>query len=115
MKFKTTQKAIKNAYTNIICVGYCELQNLLAYQKELAYTTRREGWAADIYEISNNTVIVTGYSTFGNINPEYELLLKYDKKAEKIRRNYDIELEERKQQVNNLLNEFIKEVFKNDN
>ena len=50
MKFKTTQKAIKANYTNIICVGYCDLQHLLTYKTPIAYTVRREGWGADIYE-----------------------------------------------------------------
>ena len=48
MKFKTTQKAIKANYNTIICVPYCGLQNLLNYESPVAYTERREGWAADI-------------------------------------------------------------------
>ena len=56
MKFKTTQKEIKASYKNIIKVGYCELQTLLRYEEPIAYTTRREGWGADIYRIDNNTV-----------------------------------------------------------
>lgn len=46
MKFKTTQKAIKANYNTIICVPYCGLQNLLNYEIPVAYTVRREGWAA---------------------------------------------------------------------
>ena len=51
MKFKTTQKAIKANYNTIICVPYCGLQNLLNYESPVAYTERREGWAADIYDM----------------------------------------------------------------
>ena len=51
MKFKTTQKEIRANYNKIICVPYCGLQNLLNYEIPVAYTVRREGWAADIYDM----------------------------------------------------------------
>jgi hypothetical protein len=107
MKFKTTQKAIKNGYNNVICVGYCSLQNLLNYETETAYTSRREGWAADIYDFGN-TAIVTGYAPFGNIRPGYELCQKYEKAAEKIR--YEMTYPEKKERLKELINEFIEEV-----
>jgi hypothetical protein len=44
MKFKTTQKAIKQGYINIIKVSYCGLQSLLRCESPIAYTTRAEGW-----------------------------------------------------------------------
>ena len=66
MKFKTTQKEIKANYNTIICVPYCGLQNLLNYESPVAYTVRREGWAADIYDMGGGVAIVTGYAPFGN-------------------------------------------------
>lgn len=51
MKFKTTQKEIRANYNKIICVPYCGLQTLLSYESPVAYTVRREGWAADIYDM----------------------------------------------------------------
>ena len=56
----------------IICVPYCGLQNLLNYESPVAYTARREGWAADIYDMGGGVAIVTGYTPFGNIRPYYE-------------------------------------------
>ena len=114
MKFKTTQKAIKNNYSNIICVPYCGLQSLLNYKNPIAYTTRVEGWGADIYEVNNNTVIVTGYAPFGKIKPAYETRKKYETAAEKILYDYSINFEDRTKQLNNLLNDFINEVINND-
>ena len=67
MKFKTTRKAIKQGYENVIQVPYCGLQNLLRCESPIAYTTRAEGWGADIYDFGN-TAIVTGYAPFG-FNP----------------------------------------------
>ena len=84
MKFKTTQKAIKANYTNVIYVGYCDLQHLLTYENPIAYTVRREGWGADIYEVNNNTVIVTGYAPFGNIRPDYDTVQKYEAMAKHV-------------------------------
>lgn len=113
MKFRTTQRAIKEGYTNIISVGYCNLQFLLNHECPVAYTTRREGWGADIYEITPNTCIVTGYAPFGNIEPNYDIQRKYDDMARAIvYRNYYVPLDEEKKELNALINEFIKEVCK---
>lgn len=83
MKFKTKKKEIMAGYSNVICVGYCELQNLLNYKNPVAYTTRAEGWGCDIYEVDQNTVIATGYAPFGNIDPSYALIRQYDDEAAK--------------------------------
>ena len=111
MKFKTTQKAIKANYNTIICIPYCGLQNLLNYESPVAYTERREGWAADIYDFGN-TAIITGYAPFGNIRPGYDICRRYEKQAETIRYNYNLSYEDQKNQLRQLINEFIKEVTK---
>ena len=109
MKFKTTQKAIKQGYSNVIGVSYCALQHLLSCESEIAYTTRIEGWGADIYGFGNNA-IVTGYAPFGNIRPGYDICQKYEKAAEKIRCDYDWARPERKERLQELIKEFIQEV-----
>ncbi len=108
MKFKTTQKAIKNGYENVICVSYCALQRLLSCESEIAYTTRAEGWGADIYQFGN-TAIVTGYAPFGNIRPGYEVNQRYEQKAMKATEgihNY----QEKKAILQELIKEYIQEV-----
>ncbi len=113
MKYRTTQKAIKEGYINKICVGYCNLQYLLGYENPVAYTARREGWAADIYDFGN-TAIITGYAPFGNIRPDYDICKKYENKAEKVRYDYSLSWEEQKEKLHQLINEFIKEVINNE-
>ena len=110
MKFHTTQKAIKNGYDTIISVNYCRLQTLLSCAEPIAYTTRREGWGADIYDIDGTTAIVTGYAPFGNVRPDYETLTAYEKRAEAIRYNYNLQWDEMRDQLRDLLREFIQEV-----
>lgn len=83
MKFKTTQKAIRVNYNKIICVPYCELQNLLNYESPVAYTVRRDGWAADIYDMGGGVAIATGYAPFGNIRPIYEQVKAVEEQAKK--------------------------------
>lgn len=107
MKYKTTKRDVKAGYGNVICVGYCNLQNLLSYESETAYTTRREGWGADIYQFGN-TAIVTGYAPFGNIRPSYDVCQKYERKAGEI--PYTLSYKERKEALNKLISEFIEEV-----
>ena len=111
MKFKTTKKAIRNNYTNIIKIGYDNLQHLLNYEKPIAYIARIEGWACDIYEINENTVISTGYDAFGNIAPDYKIIREYDQKALQILcENESSETIQRK--LTELLKSFAKEVVK---
>ena len=114
MKFKTTQKAIKANYNKIICVPYCGLQNLLNYESPVAYTARREGWAADIYDMGGGVAIVTGYAPFGNIRPYYELRERYETDAEKIRYNYSLAWEEQREQLKQLARAFIEEVTRHE-
>jgi hypothetical protein len=110
MKFKTTQKAIRANYNKIICVPYCGLQNLLNYENPVAYTIRREGWAADIYDMGGGVAIVTGYAPFGNIRPSYELRERYEKQAEKIRYDYSLSYEQQRESLKSLVRDFIKGV-----
>ncbi len=88
MKYKTTKNAVMSGYNNKICVGYCNLQTLLTYTPARAYTERREGWAADIYEAPGNNAIITGYAPFGNIRPSYETCRKYEDAARAIINKY---------------------------
>lgn len=110
MKYKTTQKAIRNGYDNVICVGYCSLQYLLNCSSADAYTTRREGWGADIYDFGN-TAIVTGYAPFGNIRPPYDVTKQYDDKARAICDEF-WDWDEREKRLDALIAEFIEEVTK---
>lgn len=116
MKFRTSEKAIRENYSNIICTGYCNLQNLLNYKPPIAYTCGVYGWNADVYEIDSSTVICTGYRPFGKIRPSYELTRNYDRLAEKIVYASG-EYSEKKRQLDNLLSDFIGDVMKeyNDN
>ena len=109
MKFKTTKKEIYQNYKNVICVGYCKLDNLLTNHKPIAYNSGADGWKCDIYDI-NGVAIVTGYQAFGNIRPDSATIKKYNDEARKIVcgpwENYQNMLD----QTNQLLNQFIDEV-----
>ena len=112
MPFRVTQKEIKANFNKIICVPYCSLQNLLYCESPDAYTTRREGWAADIYDMGGGVAIVTGYAPFGNIRPAYELLKCYEKQAKSIRNNSPLSWTEHRKKLRQLAKEFIEEVAK---
>ena len=128
--------AILSNYPNVIKVGYCYLQTLLKFRSPNAYTASKTyGWRADIYEITPNTVIVTGYAPFGNIAPDYVTVKKYEDKAEelcekyrepqekvyrefptlcvKVPVSYDEMLASNQRDLDALLHEFIQEVKSN--
>ena len=111
MKFKTTQKAIRGGYSDIIRVGYCDLQYLLKFENPIAYTTRVEGWAADVYSVKNRA-IVTGYSPFGNIKPPYDLVREYDDQARAIATDWNMPQDIKREKISALLSAFIDEVSK---
>ena len=110
MKFKTTKKAMRENYNTILKIGYGNIQNLLQYENAIAYSTRAEGWACDYYEVGN-VIISTGYAPIGE-SVSYDLQREYDKKAEKIRYNNDVKWEDKKEQIYDLLVQFIDEATK---
>lgn len=110
MKYKTTQRAVWENYNKILCVPYCRLQNLLNCESPVAYTARREGWAADIYDMGGGVAIVTGYSPFGNVRPSNELLERYETGAKKIIEYYSCDYEKRNALLRGAIREFIEGV-----
>lgn len=108
MKFRTTQKEVKASYSAIISVPYCSLQHLLVYESPIAYTKRREGWAADIYDVGGGVAIVTGYAPFGNIRPSHEQVKYIEERAERILHNYDLTSEQVRDRLKSLLWDFVK-------
>lgn len=110
MKFKTTKKAVMNSYNKVVCVGYCSLQSLLRCESASAYTVRREGWGADIYDFGN-VAIVTGYAPFGNIHPAHETNQRYEKRAREITDEI-YNWQEKKALLDELIKEYLREAIK---
>lgn len=103
MKTKTTKKAIMNAYENVIKVGYCDLQDALKWREPNFYTAGVYGWNADVYVIDYDTVIVTGYRPFGNIELPREVIDALNKCAASIM--HCLEYDTAKIYLNNNLDE----------
>jgi hypothetical protein len=81
MKYKATNKEIKQGYHTIIQVGYCAIQRLLRHESPVAYTCGHYGWNYDVYDI-DGIAIVTGYRGMPGIQADYNLTLEYEAKAE---------------------------------
>lgn len=109
MKYKTTKKDVNRRYDFRIMVGYCNLQALLTYESPTCYTARSEGWAADIYSYGN-TAIITWYSPFGNIKPNYETCQKYEEAARKVLDDDSLTWQEKSSILYDKVLEFIEEV-----
>ena len=91
MKTQTTKKAIMGAFENVIRVGYCDMQSALTWREPNFYTVGVYGWNSDVYVISSDTVIVTGYRPFGNVELTRDVIDTLNKCAKSITRylNYD--------------------------
>lgn len=105
MKLKTTKTQIKNNFTNIISIGYCDIQYLTYYKSPFAYSSGACGWSCDYYDI-DNICLSTGYNPIGK-NVSYELIRKYELKAQKIINDFNIKHDIKVKKVNKLLSEFI--------
>lgn len=113
IKFKITNKEIKEGYKNIITIGYCNIQSLLYFENAIAYNAGVYGWNYDVYQINNNTCICTGYRPVNGMRIDYNIQEKYENKARKILygdNKYKYETKKRK--IQELLNQFVTEVLK---
>ena len=111
MKVKTTQKSIKENCNDVLKIGYGDLQELLKYKSPFAYTVTpsKNCWACDYYvfEVNNkNIVISTGQIPIGR-DIDYNLVKEFEKKAQAINLDYNLNYEISKKLVTNLLIEFL--------
>ena len=114
MKLRVTKKEILNGYNDIIKIGYCQAQHLLQCENAFAYSSGVNGWSCDYYNI-DGVIISTGYAPIGK-EAEYNLIKKYDKKAEELATSYcaNYDYKAYKNKLKKLINKFISEVLKND-
>ena len=112
-KYRVTKKAMNEVYTHIIGTGYCNLQFLLYFEEPFAYSTRAEGWSCDYYDV-DDVLICTGYAPMRSkrTKSNYPIEHEYDGKAREIFDNRDLTYEDRKEQIETLLHEYIKAVKK---
>lgn len=108
MKFKVTKKEMKENYSKIIKLGYCSAEALLHFQEPIAYSAGVYGWACDYYT-SGSVIISTGYSPIGNINPDYDVVKKFNDQAREVISNYSIPYQDRVDQVNYIFSQFLLE------
>lgn len=103
MKFKVTNKQVKEQFTNIKSAGYCSLTHLLTFVEPIAYTCGIYGWNYDVYQIHGLT-ICTGYRNMPG--EKLQKVSEYEQKAREIMSNYDIPYDERTNKISELLQEF---------
>lgn len=116
-KANVSRKWVNNNYY-CCSVGYCDLQNLLYFQSVSYYTCGVYGWNFDVYTFGDYA-ITTGYrGMIDNVKKDYySLVHEYEDRAKKLVSEYhelwkDKEkMEAKKEEVNNLLKEFLQKVF----
>lgn len=114
MEFITTKRAVINHFDITAEIPFGHFQHLLNYQRPEARTEGIYGVNAYIYDF-DDVAIVTGNRPYGNYKMAWNLINEYEDKAKAINNNRTLEYEERKNQVNTLLNEvieFIKEDYR---
>lgn len=111
MKVRSTKKQLQESFSNIICVPASTLQHLLNYEEPTYYCADREGWMCDIYTFGD-VAICTGYRSFGNITPPFEIIDDFESQSLAIIRNHNEIPEENKEGlVKKLIEDFIVKVL----
>lgn len=80
MKIKTTKKAVKNHFSKVIALGYCDMQRLLSYFRAFGYSSGVYGWSCDYYEFGD-VCISTGYSPIGT-RADWQLIKEMESRME---------------------------------
>lgn len=125
MEFKTTKKEVKNYYNNILSVGYCGMQYLLKGTTRESYIVSVYGWTCDNYKLTGTNgkilLLSTGYNPINdqNINKKiidnkYNIIKKYEKKAEKINNNHNLTWQQITNKLNKLIIKFVDEILESE-
>lgn len=110
MKAQVTKKQVMENYSTVISAPYCALQYLLNDKTPDYYiSSTKYGWRADVYEITPDTAIVTGYSPFGNITADYDTLISYESNAFNIVTNLKLSADDQRKALSELLRDFVTE------
>ena len=107
-KVRITKKIVNNSFRRVYSICYCSLQTLLSESAPAFYTCGIYGWNADIYDFGD-VAIVTGYRPFGEDVP-FEIVEKYEVKAQKIKEKYAWDYSRQKKVLNKLIHEFLADV-----
>ena len=105
MKLKVTKKQIRENFNTILSIGYCDAQYLLSSKAPFAYSEGIYGWCCDYYQIGN-ICISTGYSPIGT-PVDYAVLREFERKAEQIKKVYNLSSSDREKQLDELLKQLI--------
>lgn len=113
-KQHTTMKYIRNYWSKVFRVGYCDLQHIFAYEEPQYYNSGVYGWNCDIYcDYSRDIAITTGYRNMTGQRVSDEILEKYDAIAKEILRNtFSIPYDELKAKLDENKENFLAELEK---
>lgn len=111
MKFRTTQKAIRDGYAKIYRCGYGDLQNLFRHTDAIAYTCGLYGWNFDVYDVGG-VAITTGFRGMLGERIPSELIRKYESKAKKAIERANFDYKKTRSALDKLIAKFIEELTK---
>lgn len=103
MKLKVTKKQVRDSFSKIVSIGYCDAQYLLKFEQPFAYSSGVYGWSCDYYDFGK-VCVSTGYHPIGDSIKDYNALRELDNKARAILHSGDTDAQ---QKIKALLNEFL--------
>lgn len=85
MKIKVTERQVKECFSSVYRVGYCNIQYIESYLPQVMYTSGVYGWNSDIYNCENGCAISTGYRPCGNKHIDYDITEKYNNRFARLK------------------------------
>ena len=87
-KQHTTMRAIRNYWSKVFRVGYCDLAYIFHHEEPQYYNGGVYGWNCDIYcDYARDIAITTGYRNMAGRRIPEEILQKYNAIAKEILEN----------------------------
>lgn len=111
-KIKITNKDVKNYYNRILDCGSQSAGYLLGYSSARFYNCGVYGWNYDIYDFGDTCLMIGDRTGSFGRKADYSMLHDYNEKARTIYNNWDLSTEEKKNQIDNLISEFIELSFR---
>lgn len=106
MKIEVTQKYVRAVYGDCLYqVGYCGAQSLLYGLEPFGFNAGVYGWNCDYY-YTGEVCICTGYRPHG-MKVDYKTLAEFEKRAEIVRNDWNIQYEDKLRQIESIRNEWI--------
>lgn len=112
MKPRITKQDWKDSI--VFGIGYCKIQHLTYYLTPVGYTSGTYGHNSDIYHVSGDIYVSTGYRPVKTVSltaEQHNEITEAEKLAKQISLTRDLDYDVKKTRVNNLFKNLFLDIY----